>query len=115
MPFIVTKVHGSRSVYVSVFPRVPVWCRHIEQLRPRYEVEEDLDPVQASESMVPQENLGLGETPKELGESRVEEPEPRSDLEGGMHQPDTWTCSRETNPRLPLGSEYVPHNPRISR
>ena len=85
MSAIITKVHGSRSVYVWVFPRGPVWHRHIEQLRPRYGVEQDLDPGQASDSIVPQENLGSGKTPKELGDSRVEEPEPQSDLEGGMH------------------------------
>ena len=46
VPAIVTKVHDSRSMYVSVFPRGPVWRRHIEQLRHRYGVEEDWDPVQ---------------------------------------------------------------------
>ena len=55
VPAIVTKVHGLRIVYVSVFPRGPVWGRHIKQLRLRYRVEEDLhvDPGQASESRVP--------------------------------------------------------------
>ena len=43
VPAIVTKVHGSRSVYVRVCPIGPVWHRHIEQLRPRYGVKEDLD------------------------------------------------------------------------
>ena len=33
----------------------------------------------------PRITYGLGKTPKELGDSRIEEPEPRSDLEGGMH------------------------------
>ena len=58
VPAIVIKVHGSRSVYVRVCPRGPVWHRHIEQLRPRYRVAEDLDPGQASELRVPQEDLG---------------------------------------------------------
>ena len=66
-------------MYVTVCPRGPVWHRHIEQLRPSYGVEEDLDLGQ--ELMVPQENLCSGETPKEVGDSRVEEPEPRPDLE----------------------------------
>ena len=57
MPAIVTKVHGSRSVYVRVCPRGPVWRRLIEQLRPRYGVEDDLDPGQASQSMTPLEYL----------------------------------------------------------
>ena len=67
VPATVTKVHSSKSVYV----RGPVWHRHIEQPRPRYGIEGDLDPGHVSELMVSQENLGLGETPKELGESRV--------------------------------------------
>ena len=55
-------------------------------------------------SMVSQKNLGLGETPKELGNSRVEEPEPQTDLESGMHEPDTGGHSSwKTNPRLPMG------------
>ena len=79
----------------------------------RFRVEEDLDPVQASESMMPQEYLDSGETPKELGDSRVEEPEPRADLEGGVHLPDTGGHgSMKLNPRLPTRSEHEPHNSR---
>ena len=69
VPAIITKVHGLRSVYVWVCPRGPVWRRHIERLRPRYGVEEDLDPGQASELTMSLESLGLGETPKEQGDS----------------------------------------------
>ena len=36
VPAVVTKVFGSRSVSVRVFPRGATWRRHIEQLRPRY-------------------------------------------------------------------------------
>ena len=75
IPVFVTKVHGSMCGYVRVFPRGPVWRRHTELLRPRYGVEEDLDLGQASESMMPLENLESGETPKEWGDSQVEEPE----------------------------------------
>ena len=109
---------GSSSVYVSIFPRGPVWRRHIEQLKPRYRVEEDLDldPGQASELMAPQENLGSGKMPKELGDSRVEEPDSRTDLEIGMHQLNTGGHdSRKPNPRLPMRCEYEPHNPRRSK
>ena len=76
VPAIVTKVHVSRSVYIRVCPIGPVWSRHIEQLRPRYGVEKDLDPGQASESRVPRENIGSGKTTKELGDSRVEQRDP---------------------------------------
>ena len=47
-------MYGSRSVSVRVCPRGGTWRRHIEQLRPRYGVQEDADPgeVQVS-SMEP--------------------------------------------------------------
>ena len=44
VPAVVTKVFGSRSVNVRVFPRGGTWRRHIEQLRPRYGVDQDADP-----------------------------------------------------------------------
>ena len=66
-------VQGVCTVCMSGFPKGTFEHRHIEQLRPRYGLEEDLDPGQISESMVPQENQGLGETPKELGDSQMEE------------------------------------------
>ena len=40
----VTKVFGTRSANVRVFPRGVTWRRHIEQLRPRYGTQEDADP-----------------------------------------------------------------------
>ena len=88
VPAIVTKIHGSRGVYVRVCPRGPVWRRHIEQLRPRYGIEEDLDPGQASESML-LENLGSSETPKEQGDPQMEEPKSGADLENEIHQSNT--------------------------
>ena len=44
VPAVVTKVFGTRSVNVRVFPRGGTWRRHIEQLRPRYRTQEDADP-----------------------------------------------------------------------
>ena len=77
MTAIITKVHGSRSVYIRVFSRGPVQQRHIKKLILKYRVEEDLDPGQASESMVPWGNLRSGKKKnKELGDSQVEEPDP---------------------------------------
>ena len=111
MPVIVTKVHGSRSEYVWVCPRGPIWCRNTEQLRPSYGVEEYLDLGQ--ELIMPHENLSSGKTPKELSDSRVEEPGFGADLEGRTHHPDTGGHgSGKPNPRLPKGSEYEPHNLR---
>ena len=44
VPAVVTKVFGSRSVNVRVFPHGGTWRRHIEQLRPCYGVDQDADP-----------------------------------------------------------------------
>ena len=54
VPAVVTKVYGSRSVSVRVFPRGGTWRRHIEQLRSRYGAQEDADPgeVQVSSSVL---------------------------------------------------------------
>ena len=56
----VTKVHGSRSVYVMVYPRGFVWHSHIKHLRPIklsvWSRPTHVDPEHASESRVLQEN-----------------------------------------------------------
>ena len=44
VPAVVTKVFGTRSVNVKVYPRGPTWRRHIDQLQPRHVTEEDLEP-----------------------------------------------------------------------
>ena len=44
VPATITRVHGTRTFTVKVHPRGPLWKRHLEQLRPRYEVVEDADP-----------------------------------------------------------------------
>ena len=63
---------------IRVFPKGTVWHRQIEQLRPRYRVKGpiyNVDPRKGSESLMPLENLVLVETPKEQGDSEVEEQE----------------------------------------
>ena len=44
VPATITKVFGPRSVNVRVFPKGLIWRHHIEQLRPRYSAQEDIDP-----------------------------------------------------------------------
>ena len=44
VPAVVTKVLGTRTINVCVYPRGPTWRRHLSQLRPRHGVEEDADP-----------------------------------------------------------------------
>ena len=47
VPEVVTKVFGTHSVNVHIFPKGPAWCRHIDQLCPHYGVEEDMNPGEA--------------------------------------------------------------------
>ena len=84
VPAIVTKVHGSRSMDVRVCPRGPTWRRHIEQLRPRYGIEEDTEPPEVIK------------------------------LPGPDKGPEPIKRPKRRNPRMPTGSEYGPGNPRRS-
>ena len=87
VPAVVTKVWGTRSVNVRVVPRGPTWRRHIEQLRPRYGVEEDADP---------------GEVPESFQTEDV------TVSVGPRRRP------RRRNPRWPTDSQYGIDNPRRS-
>ena len=89
VPATVIKVFGSRSVSVRVHPRGPTWRRHIDQLRPRYGIEHDDEPAPVMETDQPVTPAisDVGEVPK----------------------------PQRTNPRLPIGSEYGPENPRRSQ
>ncbi|CAM1312014.1 Uncharacterised protein g5872 [Pycnogonum litorale] len=49
VPAVITKRLGSRCFNVKVFPRGPVWRRHLEQLQPRHDTEEDNDPGDVGE------------------------------------------------------------------
>ena len=44
VPVIVVKCFGSCFVNVRVSPKGPIWHRHLEQLHPPYETDEDYEP-----------------------------------------------------------------------
>lgn len=93
VPAVVTKIFGTRSVNVRVSPRGPTWRRHIEQLRPRYGVEEDADPGDAPT---------LPTHHKNNKQKQEEDDAPRH--------------VKRPNPRLPMmtDDQYGPDNPRRS-
>ncbi|KAL5491713.1 hypothetical protein EMCRGX_G017062 [Ephydatia muelleri] len=110
VPAVVTKVYGSRSVSVRVCPRGGTWRRHIEQLRPRYGVQEDADPgeVQVS-SMEPVLAPPLAEVVALTADS--------SELCVPTAEPTRIPAKPMRvyrNPRLPTGSDYSRDNPRRS-
>ncbi|KAL5477849.1 hypothetical protein EMCRGX_G024698 [Ephydatia muelleri] len=94
VPAVVTKVFGSRSVNVRVIPRGGTWRRHIEQLRPRYGVEEDADP---------------GKVPTQEGQEML-----MTNAPSIPEPPSVKPRAVRTNPRWPTGSEYGPGHPRRS-
>lgn len=89
VPATVTKVYGQRSVNVRVWPRGPTWRRHVEQLQPRYGMEEDQEP---------------GEVPTQEQEIVPDEP-PVEETTLHRHRP---------NPRHPIGEDYGADRPRRS-
>eukprot|EP00731_Ephydatia_muelleri_P030921 Em0022g435a len=109
VPAVVTKVYGSRSVSVRVFPRGGTWRRHIEQLRPRYGAQEDADPgeVQVSSSvLVPPPAEGVDPTVDSVAASELS-----AAVETSIP---TKSTRMYRNPRLPTGSDYSLENPRRS-
>eukprot|EP00731_Ephydatia_muelleri_P007450 Em0003g1698a len=109
VPAVVTKVYGSHSVSVRVFPRGGTWRRHIEQLRPRYGAQEDADPgeVQVSSSvLVPPSAEGVDPTVDSVDASELS-----AAVETSIP---TKSTRMYRNPRLPTGSDYSLENPRRS-
>eukprot|EP00731_Ephydatia_muelleri_P034369 Em0057g1a len=109
VPELVTKMFGTRSVSVRVVPRGGTWRRHIEQLRPRYVDQDDMDPgempIQASAP-----DLSV------LTASPLLEDTPGMEMTQASTTlvPVAPPARKARNPRLPTGNEYGPHNPRRS-
>jgi transposase InsO family protein len=99
VPAVVTRVFGTRSVNVRVFPRGPTWRRHIEQLRPRYGVDQDSDPGD----------------PVILEDTSTTRPTatPETSKPTVTRKSDIPPRPKRRNPRLPDGP-YGPGNPRRS-
>lgn len=87
VPATVVRLYGSRSLTVRVHPRGPIWRRHVEQLRPRYGIENDTELAPEMEEETTVHN-------------------------GPLIQ---QTRSKYRNPRMPDGNEYGRHNLRRSR
>ena len=98
VPATVIKVNGTRNVNVRVYPRGPVWRRHVEQLRPRYGAELDKDPPELPTCVTSSDKVGQHPLQQEQQQSC---------------QPPRQSSHRR-NPRLPDGDEYGSHNPRRS-
>ena len=99
----VTKVFGTRSVNVRVFPRDCTWRRHVEQLRPRYGTQEDADPggdVSAA-SVEPYPGSPTIEVATSMPDTQV--PLLSTEEAKITAQP----MQRYRNPRLPTGGEYT--------
>ena len=89
VPAVVTKAFGTRTVSVRVYPRGPTWRRHIDQLQPRYGVDQDTDP---------------GEVPTEIGDVK----------DAGVRPAQEPVRKRNSRLPTPTDSNYGPQNPRRS-
>ena len=111
VPAVVTKVFGTRSVNVRLFPKGGTWRRHIEQLRPRYGANDDADPGEPPTSSPtletanqPSENTAQSEEGAKAATPEL----PIPSVPQGLPKKST------RNPRMPTGTEYGPGNPRRS-
>ena len=106
VPAVITKVQGARTVSVRVYPKGPIWRRHVEQLRPRYFSVEDAEPGDTPNIAVPagkSETATQKETKVENGQKlRIADPRPS-------------VKPKRPNPRMPTGTEYSRDKPRRSR
>ena len=118
VPAVVTKVFGSRSFNVRVFPKGVTWRRHLEQLRPRHGIQEDDDPGDTSTHDSNSSYSSLEETYSDtlsgqdmLSESPKPMPTPQ---ELSIPEPKQPPNPKPRNPRLHTGGDYGPENLRRS-
>ena len=115
VPAVVTKVFGTRSVNVRVFPKGGTWRRHIEQLRPRYGAHEDADPGEP-----PTFSSSTLETANQPSEVYLDTAQSEEGAKAATPElqfpvrPYDLPKKSTRNPRLPNGTEYDPGNPRRS-
>ena len=123
VPAVVTKVFGTRTVNVRVVPRGPTWRRHIDQLRPRYGVNEDADPGEdprptSTDGVHKDTSIGEGPGPESASGIQAAEGTNTAD-HTPTPPPESTDCppkkKRTRKARLPPpDTEYGPHNPRRS-
>ena len=118
VPAVLTKVFGSRSFNVCVFPKGVTWRRHLEQLRPRHGIQEDDDPGDTSTHDSNSSYSSLEESYSDtlsgqdmLSESPKPMPTPQ---EPSIPEPKQPPNPKPRNPRLPTGGDYGPDNLRRS-
>ena len=106
VPAVITKVQGARTVTVRVYPKGPIWRRHVEQLRPRYFSVEDAEPGDTPSIAVP---AGISETATQK-ETKVENGQKLR-----IADPGPSVKPKRPNPQMPTGTEYSRDKPRRSR
>ena len=105
VPAVVTKVRGARSVCVRVYPKGLMWQRHVEQLRPRYVSDEDVEPGETPTSLVKRGHHSNGGA--EEASSQMKDKE--------SSNAETSAKRKRRNPGIPTGNKYGPDRPRRSR
>ena len=120
VPAVVTKVRGTRCVTVRVYPKGPIWRRHVEQLRPRYFSAEDEEPGGTQSTAVPastkETESSVPGSPQQSssGAEKAGSATLTADQEARNGDPGPSTKRKRPNPRMPTGDEYGPDRPRRS-
>ena len=91
---------------VRVYPKGPIWRRHVEQLRLRYFSVEEAEPGDTQSIAVP---AGISETATNK-ETKVE-----NGQKSRIANPGPSVKPKRPNPRMPNGTEYSRDKPRRSR
>ena len=102
VPATITKVLGSRTVNVRVWPRGPTWRRHLDQLQPRYGAQHD---AEVEDLPTPAENAAMSPEHQRLDCHGGPSPQMRPPLD--IPQPQR----RKTSPP----QKYDRSNPRRSK
>ena len=125
VPAVVTKVFGTRTVNVRVVPRGPTWRRHIDQLRPRYGVNEDVDPGEDPQPTPLDTQVASGspastdqsDHPQDADGTNTTDDTPTPNPSESTDRPSASKPERpprRKRPPLPPDAEYGPHNLRRS-
>ena len=110
VPAIVIKVYGPRCVAVRVYPKGPVWRRHVDQLRPRYSSFEDNEPGDTTSDTGQAQSTVL----EQLQDTQRSEKGAAAFQQNGTNGQGQSFRMKRPNPRMPIGDEYGPDRPRRS-
>ena len=110
VPAIVIKVCGPRCVAVRVYPKGPIWRRHVDQHRPRNGSVEDNEPGDTASGT----RQSYSTVFEELQDSETSEKGTVAQQQCVKNDQGQSSRMKRPNPRMTTGDEYGPDRPRRS-